>query len=557
MAIHLRPFQADVKRGVYDIWTQDPRENVLVVSATGSGKTVMFSDILYDHPGASVAIAHRQELVSQISMALARNGVRHRLIGASSLTKICVNLHMSELGRSYVEPSAMCGVAGVDTLIRMDPNDPWFQQVTLLVQDEAHHVLKKNKWGKAAQMFPNARMLGVTATPMRADGSGLGKWNDGLFGKMVLAPNMRDLIRMGYLTDYRIFAPPNDLDLSAVPTSAGGDFSPDPLRKAVHQAHIHGDVVEHYKRLAMGKLGVTFAVDVEAANEIAMAFNTSGVRAEVVSANTPDAVRQKVLRDFRERRILQLCNVDLFGEGFDLPAIEVVSMARPTQSFPLFCQQFGRALRLMLDPTYLEHWDAYTDEQRLALIAGSGKPHAIIIDHVSNVHRHGLPDALRQFSLERREKRGKSVQIIPVRTCGECGAAYERINLVCPYCGVAPPILARSAPHEVDGDLMELSQEALTRLRGGAVPVLKFPYDAHPGIVRHLSDVFNQKLDAQRELRAAMALWCGARTQASEGDEVRRVMKEFFFTYSIDVVSAQALNAADAAALTERIRRAV
>src|SRR5882762_8257373 len=142
-------------------------------------------------------------------------------------------------------------------------------------------MLRDNKWGKVASMFPNARWLGVTATPNRADGRGLGRHADGLFDTMVHAPSMRELIRMGYLTDYRIFTIPSDVDLTDVPISAGGDFSPEPLRKAVHRSHIVGDVVQHYLRIARGKLGVTFAVDVESATQIAAAFNAAGVKAEV------------------------------------------------------------------------------------------------------------------------------------------------------------------------------------------------------------------------------------------------------------------------------------
>ena len=337
--MRLRPYQAQLKADIYKIWQSNPRANVLAVAATGSGKTVLFSDVIHDHKGASVAVAHRQELVSQISLALARNGVRHRIIGVSSLTKICVQLHMMEIGASYFDPTAMCAVAGVDTLIRMK-DDPWFRQVTLGIQDEAHHMLgnnpsNMNKWGRAATMFPNARWLGVTATPNRADGRGLGRHAEGIMDAMVLAPAMRDLINMGYLTDYRIFAPPSDIKLEDVPVTASGEFSQEPLRKAVHASHIVGDVVAHYRRLAMGKLGVTFAVDVESATEIAQSFNDAGIPAAIVHAETPTYDRVRLLNMFKKRELLQLVNVDLFGEGFDLPAIEVVSMARPTHSFPL------------------------------------------------------------------------------------------------------------------------------------------------------------------------------------------------------------------------------
>ena len=335
--MQLRPYQSDVLSGVYDSWQRGAR-NVLAVLPTGGGKTVIFSEGIRQHNGGSCAIAHRQELVSQISLALARDEVRHRIIGPNSVIRWVNQLHIMETGRSYYDPSARCAVAGVDTLVRRgDELARWAQQVTLWVQDEAHHLLTGNKWGKAVAMFPNARGLGVTATPERADGKGLGRHADGVFDTMVEGPGMRDLITAEYLTDYRILCPPSDLDLSDVATGSDGDFNRKPLAAKTRKSSVMGDVVTHYLRHASGRLGVTFAPDVETATELAARFNSAGVAAEVVSAKTPEKIRQEILKRFRRREILQLVNVDLFGEGFDLPAIEVVSMARATQSFSLYC----------------------------------------------------------------------------------------------------------------------------------------------------------------------------------------------------------------------------
>src|SRR6185312_14011457 len=156
----LRPYQIDCREGVLNAWSQGHR-NVLLTLPTGGGKTVIFSDIIAREPGASVAIAHRQELVVQISLALARNGVRHRIVGPKAVAHSCTTQHLAELRRNYVDPGNRVAVAGVDTLVRMEP-DAWTQSVSLVVQDEVHHCLKKNKWGAAASMFPQARMLGVT-----------------------------------------------------------------------------------------------------------------------------------------------------------------------------------------------------------------------------------------------------------------------------------------------------------------------------------------------------------------------------------------------------------
>ena len=422
--MELRPYQIKIMNDIYAAW-QSGAQNILAQLATGAGKTVLFSKIISNNLQHSIAIAHRVELVSQISLTLARCGVRHNLLTQNSGRREIIAIHMQELGRSYYDPHARCIVAGVDTLLRLDPKTSWFNQISLVVQDEGHHPLKDNKWGKAAALFPTARGLYPTATPVRADGRGLGRQADGIMDVLLTGPTMRDLIDMGYLTDYRIFAPPSDLDLTKVPLSAGGDYSPPKLRTAVHKSHITGDVVSHYLRIAPGKLGVTFAVDIEAAAEIAAEFRLWGVPAEVISSKTPDLLRAAIMGRFRRREILQLVNVDLLGEGVDVPAIEVISMARPTQSYSLYSQQFGRSLRPM-----------------------EGKTHAIIIDHVDNVLRHGLPDSPRLWSLDRRDRRSRcsDPNTIPLRTClnDSCLAVYERVKRVCPHCGFYSVPVTRS-----------------------------------------------------------------------------------------------------------------
>lgn len=561
MTVRLRPFQSQLELDIYQAWNAGAA-NVMAVSATGSGKTVLFSKLIADNNGASVAIAHRQELVSQISIALARNGVRHRII-PKSLVKSITAMHMYELGRSYYDPNARCAVAGVDTLVNMvAANDDWFKQVTLQVHDEGHHVLAENKWGRAAAMFPNARGLFVTATPGRADGKGLGRTTDGLADAMVLAPSMREIIDMGYLTDYRIIgAQTTDIDLSKVDVSAAtGDFNAVQVRAAVHKStKIVGDVVSHYLKWAPGKLGVTFAVDVEAAKELAAAYRAAGVPAEVVHAKTPDLLRANILRRFKNREVLQLVNVDLFGEGFDLPAIEVVSFARPTQSFALYTQQFGRALRLMIDPTRLANWDSYTDAERRYFISISAKPCAIIIDHVNNHIRHGLPDKFREWSLDRREKRsrGQPLDNIPLRTClnKDCLQPYERVYSCCPYCTHKPEPAGRSAPEMVDGDLVELDPSVLRAMRGEIQRIdgaPAYPQGAAPEVVGSIKKRHWERQQAQAALRTAMAWWSGLEA-ARDRPDTEEQYRRFYFSFGTDVATAQTLNAKDAEELRARI----
>lgn len=540
----LRDYQIKIKEEIYQKW-QEGAQNILVQLSTGAGKTVIFCNIVAEHKGAAIVIAHRMELVSQISLTLARHGIRHNIIAQKSTIRTIIASHMRELKKSFYDPSSKYYVAGVDTLIKLDA--PWMKTITLVVQDEAHHVLRDNKWGKAATLFPNAKGLYPSATPVRADGYGLGRHADGIIDALIIGPSMRSLINAGYLSDYRndknifIYLPPSDLDLSNVTISASGDYSPPKLRSAVHKSHITGDVVEHYKRIANGKLGVTFAVDIESATEIAIAFKTSGIPAEVISSKTHDLLRIQVMERFRRREILQLVNVDLLGEGVDVPAIEVVSMARPTNSYAVYAQQFGRALRIM-----------------------EGKAHAIIIDHVGNVYRHGLPDAPRQWSLDRREKKSRGVisdNPFPIKTClnPTCLVVYDRIYKLCPQCGHYNEPASRKAPEFVDGDLTELDIEVWNNLQKEIEAV-----DLAPKISPYLPQIAQMSLrkrhrerqEAQKDLRHEISLWAGYHKH-SKGLEDYQIYRKFYYEFGIDIATAQTLNCKEAEKLTRVLQEAV
>lgn len=557
----LRPFQQRIKAETYALWQAQTAKNILIVSATGSGKTVITGDIVREYRGASAVIAHRSELVTQISTALARERVPHRIIGPAALQRNCQAVQVAMLGQHWIDPGARTGVAGVDTLVKRDTSlDSWYREVGLWVTDEAHHVQQANKWGTGCSMFPNAAGLGFTATPQRADGRGLSADSDGVFDAMVEGPDMRHLIDTGYLTDYRIFAPPSDVVYDDVNITATGELSMPQLRAAVHRSdQFVGDIVKHYLRIAPGKLGVTFAVDVENAQDIARAFRAAGVPAEVVSAKTDPLNRIRLLKAFAKREILQLVNVDLFGEGFDLPAIEVVSMGRKTESLALFMQQFGRALRLMVSDDLQVVWGGLTDAERLAHIAASTKPKAIIIDHVQNVARHGLPDSPRVWSLAPRSRRSNGISdAIPVRVCSNpkhpatgapCVYTYERFRKACPDCGHVPEVADRSAPEFVDGDLFELSPETLAALRGEVARIMRPPGIHAPG---YINAAFQDRVIAHHALREVGAVWAG--WQAHQGYNDSESYRRFFHTFGVDMLTAQTLSRPDAEALTERIR---
>jgi superfamily II DNA or RNA helicase len=519
--------------------------NVLMRSATGSGKTVTLGSIVNAEAGASCVIAHRQELVGQLSLTLARYGVRHDLIASDTTKRTIAALHVAELGGCcFVTPGARCVVASVDTLVRRAAKvAPWAAHVKLWVVDECNHLVLDNKWHKAVQLFthPEVRGLGPTATPLRADGKGLGAEHlggDGVFHAMVEGPPERWLIEQGFLADYRVICRESDLRLLETDVGASGDWSMAQLRDASRRSHIVGDVVAHYQKHAAGLLTMTFCTDVETATTTTQAFRAAGIPAETLTGETDDRLRQQMLHRFARREILQLVSVDVVSEGFDLPALECVQMARPTQSLSLYRQQFGRALRPKAD---------------------GGK--ALVIDHVGNFLRHGPPDRPIVWTLARRDKRARSVNdAIPLRVCVECFQPYERIYAACPYCGHVPIPAGRGSPAQVDGDLSELDPSVLALLRGQMLAALA-PIEEERArltatglphlLVRANINRHAEKLDAQVRLGEAIAAWGTARL--TDGYDHRQRQKLFFLRFGVDVLSARALGRAEAETLRERI----
>ncbi len=541
--MQLRPYQDTLVNGIFDAWSRV--WYVAAVLPTGGGKTVIYSHIVANDRTPSAVIAHRSELVGQTSLALVRNRVRHRIIGQKPLISWCHRQSIIECGHSYIDHNAPCAVISVDTLVRMNASDPWFRSVRLWVCDEAHHLQRDNKWGKAISMFPHARGLGVTATLERADGCGLGD-PDGFLQEIVVGPSMRQLINDGYLSDFRVLAPPNDINLRDIPIGDSGDFSQAPLRRAVHNSHIVGDVVQHYLRFVPGKLGVTFCVDIESAAETCQAYRQAGVTAEVVTGKTPAEARANLMRRFGNGEFRQLCVVDVVSEGTDIPAIDCVSLARPSASYVTVAQQIGRALRPY-----------------------PGKDKAVILDHVGNVARFArvgyCPTTQRStieldratWSLARRERRRRNSpdDVQPIRVCPNCLADYPATEgRVCPYCSHYEPPAGRSTPDQVDGDLAELDPEALRQLanqviRVDGAPV--FPVGVAPGVQGAIAKRHRERQEAQGALRQAMMLWGGARL--AEGMSLRQAQRVFFHTFGVDVMTAQTLGRPEAEELTPRV----
>lgn len=543
MKITPRPDQYKFIGDIYQTWNQGAR-NVVGVAPTGFGKTVALAAIIEQHQGASCIIAHRQELVSQISLMLARYGVRHNIIAADATRRAIAALHVAEFGVCYYTPSAPCAVAGIDTLVRADGLETWAAQVTLWITDEGHHLVLDNKWHKGTGLFSNPHCRGLlpTATPERADGKGLGRpeiGGSGVADALVLGPSMRWLIDNGFLTPYRIICVESDLRMLEEGVSASGDWSQQQLKKASQRSHIVGDVVATYLKWARGKRHITFTTDMETAAAMTAAYRGAGVRAECLTGKTHDIARRDILRRFSSGELEEIVAVDIISEGFDLPAIEACSFARPSMSLGVVWQQFGRTLRTM-----------------------PGKTEALIIDHVGNVLNPaiGLPDRARTWSLANRTNRNKASDAIPLRVCVQCFEPYERIYRTCPHCGHYIEPESRSAPAMVEGDMAEMSPELVAKLRGdveqATLSVEEYRWQlGQTGLpstyvmshVKHHAE----RLETLGTLRDVMAIWGGRQRQAGLTDS--QMQRLFYLRFGVDVMTAQALKRAEAQALLERI----
>lgn len=524
--ITLRDYQQDAINKVYNSW-QNGNRNVCAQLVTGAGKTIIFSSIVNNfqqqHKNCAV-IAHRNELVSQASCTLALWGIPHKIIGSNSTVGQIIRKHREKYGKSFINPSATTAVIGVDTLIARAENlKDWAKQIHLWVIDECHHTTVNNKWGKAVELFVNAYGLGVTATPNRADGQGIGRCADGYMDDIIKGPSMRSLIDRGFLADYEIVCPKSDLNVDDSPLSKNGDWSNQTLRKAAKKSKIVGDVVNNYIMYASGRQAIVFATDVDTAEEISQDFNANNIRAVSLNGKSQTAFREQSINLFASGKIQVLINVDLFDEGFDVPACDVCIMARPTASLGKFLQQIGRVLRPAPNKV------------------------ALIIDHVSNVIRHGLPDMHREWSLDRRQKKAKLTKDpseIELTVCKHCLKPYEKFRTVCPYCGFEKPL---PEPHSrtiemVEGDLVLLTREMLERMRRntelespGSVAA-RVSLAAGPIAAKGVANRQAEKITAQADLKEAIAQW--AAIERLKGFDDREIYKKFYLTTGLDVLSA-------------------
>lgn len=532
MAIKLRSYQQQAKADIFAAW-QAGHQNVLLRMPTGAGKTKTFCSLTIDvailaaEKYPTTILVHRKELVQQISLTLAEEEIVHNIIAPRPVIKGIIAAHRRVLRRQYYDYNSIVTVVSVDTLnARIDKHEHIAKRTKIWITDEATHLLKNNKWGRAVGFFPGALGLGVTATPQRLDKKGLGRHADGVFDVMVNGPETRWLIDQGFLCKYKIAIPPSDYERFLGKATSGSDYSKEAMIHASRESHIIGDVVANYQKFANGKQAILFADSIETAIKMEKRFNSAGIAAKLLTGETGDKERLDAMLEFRDRKTKVLINVDLFDEGLDVPGIESVIMARPTMSLSKYLQMVGRGLR-----------------------PSEGKPHLVLIDHVGNVLRHGLPDAPRSWTLDRIIKRREKVNLIRICSNISCNAPYDRILIDCPYCKT-PAIMSggggggggKPSLKEVDGDLELLDIETLRQMEADAE--LEDP----ASVARRVGNAAGknagisamkaqaERIATQKELSNLIARWAGYKKHSGYTD--RQIHKLFYLEFEHSITGA-------------------
>jgi len=332
---------------------------VLLQGPTGCGKTAITVYMMgraAEQGKTAFFLVHQNELLGQTSRALWKQRLEHGMIASTK--------------RKSLLPAQ---VASVQTLVRRLEQ---YEEPDLIIIDECHRSAA-NTYQAILEAYPNARVIGLTATPQRTDGKGL----DGTYDAMVQGPTIRQLIDAGYLCDYEIFAPPSTLDLSSVKTKMG-DYDKAELEQQVDKPTITGDAVATYRKHASGKRAAVMCVSIAHAEHVRDSYLAAGVPAEMLEGKMTNKERDAVINRLRSGETLIVTAVNLLIEGLDVPGIEVVQWLRPTQSLIVFMQGNGRGFR-----------------------PADGKDRLLILDQVGNWQRHGLLDDDREWSFEGKKGR--------------------------------------------------------------------------------------------------------------------------------------------------------
>lgn len=552
-----RKYQQDSINEIYKAWERF--NDVCFVLPTGGGKSFTMAFIIRDFVAQGkkcIIMVHRRELILQLSHSLAMVGVQHNLVANNVTKKLADKQHKAEFGRMFRNQLANVTVASVQTLINKKDLHKWGEQFDLKLGDEFHHTLLTNTWGKCWEALPNALGLGVTATPARTDGFGLGRHADGVADIMVLGPSMAELISMGNLCKYRIFAPPANVDFSKLKIGSGGEYTEASIDDAMTKFQC-SEPVREYQKVMNGEQAIVFAHSLDKSKEIAQAFNDAGIPAASVSSKDDDEYRAQCVEDFKNGKLKILTNFSLFAEGFDIPGLVGVIDCALTNSLIQFHQRFGRMLR-----------------------PKQGKSFGIYIDLVGNIktqHRgkHALPDSQMYWSLDRRKKQSKDdMDDVPsLRTCINevngvmCMAAYDpSVNDGCPVCGHIPakrPTGSAGEIAEVDQELVELTPADLDMLRGAIDKARQDPNDAMQEKFHGLQNVAaysfrkaqKNRIEILESLDHEIATWAAVwRDIGMSDNEIHGIFRKSF---KIGIYDARALNGADAAKLVDKIKQGV
>jgi superfamily II DNA or RNA helicase len=412
----LRPYQRDIIE-VFRASLQSRNRRIILVAPTGAGKTVIGASIIrkcVDNYKDVLVLAHRREIISQTSRKLHDHRVSHGIIQAGIR------------GR----PLERVQVASIQTLHRraIISDKVELPRADLLLIDECHHAPAKS-YRKIINAYPNAVLLGLTATPCRGDGRGLG----GIFEVIIECPQVLELIKQGYLVPTRVYAP-TDPDLRGIRTQAG-DYVETQLAERMDRPKLVGDIVTHWHKFGERRKTVCFAVSVNHSIHIRDEFVKSGVRAEHIDGSTPKLERDASLARLASGEIELITNCMVLSEGWDVPEVGCCILARPTKKMGLFRQMIGRVLR-----------------------PAEGKPDAIVLDHSGAVFKHGFVEDRVAWTLDpdRRAESPQHQQRQMVNgsrllECSQCGA-IRVAGEACPHCGFLPVRPPRTVPF-IDGDL--------------------------------------------------------------------------------------------------------
>lgn len=362
----LRPYQQEAKDSILSAW--DQCDSVMFQMPTGTGKTRLFTSLISDIKMWSIMqsaeakiliIAHRVELIEQISESLDKYKISHGIIAGGKARML----------RNPIQ------VASIQTITHhTNLNVAQELNINFVIIDEAHHSMA-NSYRKLWSMFPDAKRLGVTATPWRMNHSGFRE----LYDKLIVSKPIEEFIHEGWLAPFEYYSiAPNDAIKTEIDSidefDVEGDYKVSALEKVVDTVKIRAQLLKSYMHYANGKKGIIYSISRAHSDHICNEFSQAGVNIVRIDSETPRDTRRLYVKRFKEGSIDVIVNVDIFSEGFDCPDIEFIQLARPTKSLVKYLQQVGRGLR----PT-------------------AGKTRCVILDNVGLHIEFGLPDAPRDW----------------------------------------------------------------------------------------------------------------------------------------------------------------